>query len=382
MSALNVPPLAATAFPVLRPGMVLPRKPAPLPFPLDGPNTKYYYMGRNGLYALARAWNLQGTEVLMPAYCHGVEAQAYERAGAKTRFFPVHEGMCIDENELFSYATPQTRVIHLIHYLGFAGPVQRIAAFCRENHIRLVEDCALAFLSRQDDRPLGTIGDAANFSLYKTLPLPNGGALALNDGSTVLEESTRSPRLNSTVAYTAAALFRHSRLGSSGGLQRAIGAVKNALKPGLHSMGLERVATDTFEISQATLGMSAISRRIMQSQDFDRIFERRRRNFEHLLARLQGKAELVFHALPEGVCPLAFPIAVNKKLEVVGRLVARRVEATTFWLNHADGVKHGDFPEVDRLRGTVIELPCHQDLTPSDVDRVADEVIGVLATTY
>ena len=379
---LNAPPLAATAFPVLRPGMVMPRKEAQLPFPLDGANTKYYYMGRNGLYALARAWKLQGKEVLMPAYCHGVEAQAFECAGAKLRFFPVHERMRVDENELFSYVTPQTRVIHLIHYLGFASPVQRIAAFCSENHIRLVEDCALAFLSRQDDRPLGTFGDAANFSLYKTLPLPNGGAVALNDGRTVLEESTRSPRLNSTVAYTASALFRHARLGNSGGLQRAIGAVKNALKPGLHSMGLERVATDIFEISQAALGMSAISRRIMQSQDFDRIFEKRRRNFEHLLARLNGKTELVFHELPEGVCPLAFPIAVNKKLEVVGRLVARGVEATTFWLNHANGVNHGDFPEVDRLRGTVIELPCHQDLTSSDVDRVADEVISVLATTY
>lgn len=378
MSALNVPPLAATAFPVLRPSMVLTRKAAPLPFPLNHPNTKYYYMGRNGLYALAGAWKLEGKEVLMPAYCHGVEAQAFECAGAKLRFFPVHEGMRIDENELFSYVTPQTRVIHLIHYLGFAGPVQRIAAFCRENHIRLVEDCALAFLSRQDDRPLGTFGDAANFSLYKTLPLPNGGAIALHDGSTVLEESTRSPKLNSTVAYTASALLRRSRLENRGGLQRAIGAVKNALKPGLQSMGLERVATDTFEISQATLGMSAISRRIMQSQNFDRIFERRRRNFEHLLTRLQGNAELVFHELPEGTCPLAFPIVVKNKCEVVRRLVERGVEATTFWLHHANGLKHGDFPEVDRLRATVIELPCHQDLTPSDVDRIADEVIRIL----
>jgi dTDP-4-amino-4,6-dideoxygalactose transaminase len=120
----------------------------------------------------------------------------------------------------------------------------------------------------------------------------------------------------------------------------------------------------------------------MQSLDFDRILQRRRRNFEHLLALLREKVELVFHELPEGACPLAFPIAVNKKHEVVQRLVERGVEATTFWQNHANGVKPGVFPVVDRLRATVIELPCHQDLTPSDVDRVAEEVIRVLTTTY
>src|SRR5579859_2613367 len=306
--------------------MVLPCKAARLPFTLNRPRTKYYYMGRNGLYALARAWKLEGEEVLMPAYCHGVEAQALEHAGAKLRFFPVHDGMRVDAQEVLSCVTPRTRVIHLIHYLGFAGPVEEVATFCRKNHILLIEDCALAFLSLLGNRPLGTFGDAANFSLYKTLPLPNGGAIALNDESTILKESTRSPRLNSTLAYTTSALFRHSRLANSGALPRAIGAVKNALKPAFHSMGLESVATDTFDLSQAMLGMSAISRTVIQSQDFTGIFERRRRNFEHLLARLAGKAELVFHVLPEGTCPLAFPIAVKKKREAVHWLVERGVE--------------------------------------------------------
>jgi dTDP-4-amino-4,6-dideoxygalactose transaminase len=34
-------------------------------------------------------------------------------------------------------------------------------------------------------------------------------------------------------------------------------------------------------------------------------------------------------------------------------------------------VREGEFPEVDRLRETVLELPIHQDLTPADAEHVA-----------
>ena len=67
-------PLVAAAVPTLGPGMLLPRKRrAAAPFPFDDPTTHWFYFARNGIFALARLWGLAGSEVLFPAYFHGVE---------------------------------------------------------------------------------------------------------------------------------------------------------------------------------------------------------------------------------------------------------------------------------------------------------------------
>ena len=43
----------------------------------------------------------------------------------------------------------------------------------------LIEDCALSLFSHDGERPLGSLGDAAIFCFYKTLPVPHGGGLLL-----------------------------------------------------------------------------------------------------------------------------------------------------------------------------------------------------------
>ena len=69
----------------------------------------------------------------------------------------------------------------LIHYLGFPGPVQEVRALCQRRGLALIEDCAHALFSRLGDRSLGTFGDLAIFSPWKSLPLPDGGLLRVND---------------------------------------------------------------------------------------------------------------------------------------------------------------------------------------------------------
>jgi dTDP-4-amino-4,6-dideoxygalactose transaminase len=54
------------------------------------------------------------------------------------------------------------------------------------------------------------------------------------------------------------------------------------------------------------------------------------------------------------------------------------VEAIDFWGLGHPVVPPGQFPEADELRRSVIEIPCHQDLTPATIDRVATTVREVL----
>jgi perosamine synthetase len=367
----------ASACPTLRLGMTLPGtwRTSP-PFPFDS-SPQFHYLARNGIYALARLWKLAGQEILFPAYFHGVEVQTLLAAGVKLRFYPVHAGMRVDFDEILSHITPNTRAVYVIHYLGFPAPIERLAELCRDRGLLLIEDCALALLSRLDDKPLGSFGDAAIFCLYKTLPVPNGGALVVRDFVDGSLPELDAPSLLSTAAYTATAIWRNLNIETDAGAYKLIRRVRNLGKSVSGRNGLVQVGNNHFNPAHVNLAMSRVCQWILARQNFDDIVSLRRRNYLHLLRRLREISPPVFAELPPGVCPLFYPLQTANKRIVFERLLQRRVEAVNFWSQSSVSTPEGAFPEVDELRRTILELPCHQDLTPEAVDWIADEVCAL-----
>ena len=77
----------APLYPTLRLQMTLPRSGRKsAPFPFDNRSLHYFYMARNGIYALAKLWNFTDQEVLFPAYFHGIEIESLLAAGVKLKF--------------------------------------------------------------------------------------------------------------------------------------------------------------------------------------------------------------------------------------------------------------------------------------------------------
>lgn len=373
------PPAAARlvpALPTLWPHMLVGRGLGAPPFPFEAPGARFYYFGRNAVWTLARVLQLDRGEVLVPAYHHGVEVEALLEAGASVRFYRVGPRMQVDPDEVARLTGPRTRALYLIHYLGFPGPARELRQLADAKGLFLVEDCALALLSRDGERPLGTFGDAAVFSLYKTLPVPNGGALTLDASLPQgLPEPPRPPGL-STFSHLASSLLQNLEL-RGGAAGRALRKLARGLGRGAtRAARVERVATGTqhFDRAHANLGMSPMARRIGLRQDFAGIVERRRRNFFYLLGHLRDLSPPIFGQLPPGVCPLFFPVQVEDKAEVARRLWAQGVETVDFWRHGHPSCLAGEFPEVDRLRRTVLEVPIHQDLTPAAMTFVAEAV--------
>src|SRR5260370_16810805 len=118
-----------------------------LPFPFSHPSGRYCDSARNAIYALARHWNLAGKEVLFPSYFHGVELEALLAAGVHVRFYPVRQGMRVNLDEVASLIRDRTRVVYLIHYLGFPGPVRELSELSRHRTLLFILHCALALLS-------------------------------------------------------------------------------------------------------------------------------------------------------------------------------------------------------------------------------------------
>ena len=360
--------------PVLSPARLLagPRR-APLPFPFNSPGVQYTYLARNAIYWLAQHWKLRGEEVLFPTFFNGAELEALLAAGVKIRFFPVRRGIRVHAQDIAARITPQTRVVFLIHYSGFPGPVEEVAALCRERGLRLIEDCALAFLCSHGDRPLGTFGDAAVFCLHKPLPVPDGGALVLREGLSSGVVAGSTPSYASVAGYLLRDLITHFEMRGMTWPLRAARFLRRLGKSFTGAAGVERVAVGTASFNPASvdLGISQLSLRLLQTFDYAEIFERRRHNFQYLAQRLAGMVQPVFGELPPGVCPLNFPIYVEDRAALTDALLRRGIEAVPLWARPHPLLPEGSDPVADELRRSVLKLPCHHDLTEQGLDHVA-----------
>jgi selenocysteine lyase/cysteine desulfurase len=354
----------------------------PAPFPFGAPRTTYYYLARNAVYHGAGLLGLAGHEVLVPAYHHGVEVGALAAAGALPRFVRVDGRMRLDLEDAARKISPRTRAIYVIHYAGFAQPMEDVLALARRRDLAVIEDCALSLLAAEGTIPLGSRGHLGVFCFYKTLPVPNGGALVVNEPSVVGAPPTPDAApVVSTISHAVGALLANLalRAGEPGeavraGIRHAYGAARGA-------SGLRPVSTGTssFDPALVDLGMSALSSFVAARLDAQAIVAARRRNYFLLLGRLRDRVPPVFGELPAGACPLFYPLAVDDKAAVAARLAARRIETVDFWRDAHPLCPAGEFPEAEALRRRVLELPVHQDLLPEDVADLAQAVEEALA---
>ena len=363
--------------PTTWPHMLFPRLAAtvPLVYPFDQPALRYRYFARNAVWDAVQLLGLKGKKVLLPAYHHGVELETLLAAGVQPVFFRVDAQMRADFEDARA-RSQGAAALYVIHYVGFPQDMQAARQLAAELSVPLVEDCALGLLSSDGEKPLGSSGDVSLFCLYKTLPVPNGGAL-LPRGDWAkkvgLLPSPIPPPAVSTASHLIGSMLSNLELRTGEIGRRTRQALRDASRWFVRRANLDRVSIGTqhFNIDDVDLGMSAASHLVLRNQDFARIVERRRRNYFLLYAMLRELAPPVTGELKPGVCPLFYPMPVDDKAGAIARLLARGVETVDFWRVRHPALPAGAFPEVDRLRERVLELPVHQDLSPADAEHVA-----------
>lgn len=348
-------------------------------FPFNVPHRLPFYRARNAIYHLFRALleTNPGLSVLAPDYNSGNEILAIRAAGATIHYCPVRGDMCLDPAEVERYCRIHNPdLLYVIHYAGWAQPMPALVDLCRRRGMLLVEDCALSLLSDLDGRPLGSFGDWSVFCLYKTLPLPNG-ALLIQNGPQL--ESLERLQLReagpaSVLGRTAELMVQRIR-GRSNGVGAALQMVKRGMGCAAGALEVRRanVGDIGFNLDEVDLAMSGVSARLLERLDFEDIRRRRVANYRRLDAELDLTVPRVFSELPDGVCPLFFPIIVRDKAAAARTLQERGVDALEFW-NESMESGHEMGPDARFLRAHVLELPIHQDLGPRHLAHVAREV--------
>jgi dTDP-4-amino-4,6-dideoxygalactose transaminase len=330
-----------------------------------------------------KRFSLEDTEVLVPAYHHGVEVEALADAGARPRFYRIGSRWEVDLEDLERRIGPRTRALLLIHFAGFPGPTDAMRKIADAHGLVLIEDCAHALFSAEGERPLGRSGDAAIFCFYKTVPVPDGGALVINGSAGGRAERTSPPPRAFTFRLAASSVVRN--------LEMRDGAAMHWVRAAARGLAARHVAPTVpggavpgsphFDRNWVHLGMSPLALRIALAQDRDSIVERRRANYQLLREKLEGAAPPLFDELSPGVSPLFYPLKVTDKVRVAERLAARGIETVDFWRFFHPACPAELFPEVAELRRTVIEIPCHQDLGPDRIEAIAAAVRAVLFET-
>jgi perosamine synthetase len=374
------PDLFVPSLPTLWPGMLIGYRRQSGYYPFCSPTVRFFYFARNAVWRAVKMLGLDRGEILVPAYHHGVEIEALLDAGAQVKFYRVGRSWDVDLEDVERKIGPKTTALYLIHYAGFPGPVLEMKRMAERHNLPLIEDCALSLLSRDSELHLGSVGDIGIFCLYKTLPVPNGGALVINGQSRFEIPEAPSPPLASTFNHAVSSMLQNleMRWGKIGRELRKF--VRGLGKKTIEASSIERIPTGTqhFNRDHVNLGMSPITKMIVLSQSFSDIVEKRRRNYLFLLERLQDLCEPLFPSLPVGVSPLFYPLVVKEKSSVMQRLEERGIETIDFWRYFHPACDAGQFPEVARLRETVLEIPCHQDLTLETMDKIARAVRQVL----
>lgn len=352
----------------------------PAPYPFNAPHRLAYYRARNAIYHLFRALveSKHTLTVLAPDYYSGNEIMAMQAAGSRIHYCPVGADMQWDAAEVERLCrTYSPDLLYVIHYAGWPQPIDALAELCRKREMFLFEDCALSLLSAlPDGRPLGSVGNWSVFCLYKTLALPNGSLLVQNDHpiESLGRLQLRQPG-SASVAGRMAELFVQRIRGRVNGVGAALQAVKRGLGVAAGALDVQRanVGDIGFNLEEVDLAMSPISSRLISRFDYDDIRRRRIENYQRLLQELGPGVAPMFPLLPEGVCPLFFPIIVPNKAAAAEALRRRGVDALEFWNDPVgDGAEMG--PSARFLRAHVLELPVHQDLSPRQISHVARQV--------
>ncbi|MEA2488581.1 MAG: perosamine synthetase [Acidobacteriota bacterium] len=301
------------------------------------------------------AWfGRRGGTVWFPSFHCGMEVRAAVDAGCAPRFYRVREDWTIDEDDFMARVSSEPGPVVLIHYFGFAQPgIERLARWCRERGVPLLEDCSHAFLSRFDGRLLGTFGDAATFSLYKTLGMVDGGAL--RDGDT----PGAAPMMIAVDAQLAAwQKRRRDRAESDEATLRARFEARVV-------SARERIFAGPWRYGR---GMSRLSLALASRVEPSFVIERRRENYRMLVRLLNAQVP----DLDEGTVPLFLPLFVPRRTEALVRLQAARIEPFIFGMFHHPAMDAGEFPEAVRLRENLLCLPIHHQLRDADLLRIAE----------
>ena len=141
--------------------------------------------GMDAMEIILRAMDVgPGDEVITTSMTAFATVLAILRSGATPVLADIHPDTGLLSMESVSRCiSPRTRAVVLVHLYGQVRNMHEWQAFCTDNKINLIEDCAQSHIANSDGKFAGSFGVGGAYSFYptKNLGTPgDGGALVTN----------------------------------------------------------------------------------------------------------------------------------------------------------------------------------------------------------
>jgi dTDP-4-amino-4,6-dideoxygalactose transaminase len=287
-----------------------------------------------------------GDEVIVSAHTSIATWLAITHAGATpVPVEPERDTMLIDPAHVESSITPRTAAIVAVHLYGTPADMDSLATIARRRQLRLIEDASQAHGARLGGRPVGSLSDAAAFSLY---PTKNLGALG--DAGIV-------------VSNDAELLDRVRMIASYGERQQ-------------HHSELRGRNSRLDELHAALLGV-----KLTRLDEWNR---QRRARADQYFRELAGCRGLQLPTVPEAGLPVwhQFVVRIDARDQVREALARGGVETLVHYPipPHRSLAYASDYPDplpiTEQLAASVLSLPISPQLSEAACLRVCEELLA------
>lgn len=148
------------------------------------------------LEIVMRFFGVKGREVIVPTNTFASCVKAVMYAGGRPVLADMNpDTFCLDIEDALSRVNSNTAGIIVVHIAGLIHPeIDRLREACRERGLFLIEDPSHAHGATIDERPAGSLSDAACFSFYPTKIMTTGTGGMITTGNDELAAYAGSVR--------------------------------------------------------------------------------------------------------------------------------------------------------------------------------------------
>lgn len=351
----------------LRPELLVPRSAKEVLPKWLPKNTLLTSCARHAIYQGCKALGLKkGDGVLAPGFICNTVTLPMEKAGLRIHTFNLNKDLSIDWEDLLKNLKkgPKIKALVWYHYLGIPIEFEKVRQFCKQHNLLFIEDCAHGLFTQINGKPCGQGGDIAVFSIFKMIPVLHAGALVINNPKYRLKNKPKALDLSQDYLDNLShiELYRHQLY------MQSQNSSSQVLRMGYKSFA--KIAMKNQTQYDQIFKIDEVSRTVMLNVDPQKVRQTRANNFKFYLKHFKDIS--VFKVLPNGACPLSFPIWTKERDALRKRIEAKGVEGLTYWpdylLPKGAMKKH---PNSKWLADSILSIPSHQDLGIDELNYVS-----------
>lgn len=324
--------------------------------------------GRSAFRLILDEIRLQDKIILMPEYlCGEAQIPVLKQQSIRYRYYPISPDLTISAEDLIPLLGPDVGAVLMINYFGLrdhGAIAKEIRA--RNPAIQIIEDCAQAFYGMADQTAEEHWADFSFSSLLKSFAIPDGGCVRSKRG--LKTAAIPAPSSGQGVAYLLGGILKHEFLNPPAY------ATSNAE---LEERYLELFTAAANEVPEAPVGMTALSRALMDRYPSADWIQRRRANYRYLMSAIENVPHIraISGRLSDNQIPLFLPVRVPAAERDALRAVLRqqRIYCPVHWplIPELDKPEHRGAQELSR---TLLSLPIDHRLGRVDLERLASGI--------